>query len=188
MHMTTEVRSKRHPAEKQDRAPDLLVISPLKAWICAQCDGSGDLLFMENDAPLCLECADLDRLVFLPAGDAALTRRAKKESGLAAVVVRFSRSRRRYERRAFLSKKRHSPGPKLTAWLIKTRGRGAAFARPNSGRLRTTVSRSLWARRSFGYSRVVRRREPRTLPPMPELVGAGASAGVRRAGHSTPKP
>jgi hypothetical protein len=57
---------------------------------------------MENDAPLCLECADLDNLVFLPAGDAALTRRAKKESGLAAVVVRFSRSRRRYERQGVL--------------------------------------------------------------------------------------
>jgi hypothetical protein len=89
-------------AEKQDRAPDLLVISPLKEWTCAQCDETGDLLFMENDAPLCLECADLDHLVFLPAGDAALTRRAKKGSGLAAVVVRFSRSRRRYERQGVL--------------------------------------------------------------------------------------
>jgi hypothetical protein len=88
--------------EKQGRAPDLVVISPLTAWNCAECDGTGDLLFMEGDGPLCLECADLDQLVFLPAGDAALTRRAKKASGLAAVVVRFSRSRGRYERQGIL--------------------------------------------------------------------------------------
>lgn len=89
-------------AEKQGRAPDLVVISPLKAWNCTECDSTGDLLFMEGDGPLCLECADLDHLVFLPAGDAALTRRAKRASGLAAVVVRFSRPRSRYERQGIL--------------------------------------------------------------------------------------
>jgi hypothetical protein len=49
-----------------------------------------------------MRCADLDHLIFLTAGDAALTRRAKKASWLSAVVVRFSRSRRRYERRGLL--------------------------------------------------------------------------------------
>jgi len=57
---------------------------------------------MEGSGPLCLTCADLDHLVFLPRGDAALSRRARKESGLSAVVVRFSRSRRRYERQGIL--------------------------------------------------------------------------------------
>ena len=52
--------------------------------------------------PLCLACADLDELVFLPAGDTALTRRARKHSSLAAVVVRFSRARKRYERQGLL--------------------------------------------------------------------------------------
>jgi hypothetical protein len=47
-------------------------------------------------------CADLDHLVFLPAGDAALTRRAKKASRLSAVVLRWSRSRKRYERQGLL--------------------------------------------------------------------------------------
>ena len=88
--------------EKQARAPDLVVISPLKEWSCTECGGAGDLLFMEGDGPLCLACADLDQLVFLPAGDAALTRRAKKASGLAAVGVRCSRSRGRYERQGIL--------------------------------------------------------------------------------------
>jgi hypothetical protein len=49
-----------------------------------------------------MECADLDHLVFLGSGDAALTRRATKHSSLWAVVVRFSRSRGRYERQGVL--------------------------------------------------------------------------------------
>jgi hypothetical protein len=57
---------------------------------------------MEGDGPLCLTCADMDHLVFLTAGDAALTRRAKKASTLSAVVVRFSRTRKRYERQGLL--------------------------------------------------------------------------------------
>ncbi len=44
----------------------------------------------------------LGDLVFLSAGDAALTRRAKKASGRSAVVVRFSRARKRYERQGLL--------------------------------------------------------------------------------------
>lgn len=40
----------------------------------------------------------MDHPTFLPSGDAALTRRAKRGSGMSAVVVRFSWARRRYER------------------------------------------------------------------------------------------
>ena len=40
--------------------------------------------------------------MFLPAGDTALSRRARKHSSLAAVVVRFSRTRKRYERQGLL--------------------------------------------------------------------------------------
>jgi hypothetical protein len=147
-------------AEKHGRAPDLVVISPLKEWMCAECAGSGILLFMEGDGTMCLECADLDHLVFLPAGDAALTRRAKKASGLGAVVVRFSRSRGRYERQGFLSRKRRWPRPKLPAWWTRRRGPGAACARPNIDRLRTNPSRTRWAKSSFGSSRPVHPREP----------------------------
>lgn len=50
----------------------------------------------------CLACADLDHLVFLPSGDAALTRRAKKHSTLSAVVLKWSRARKRYERQGLL--------------------------------------------------------------------------------------
>lgn len=53
---------------------------------------------MENPGPAC----DLDDLEFLPTGDALLSRRAKAKSPRYAVVVRFSRSRRRYERQGLL--------------------------------------------------------------------------------------
>ena len=57
---------------------------------------------MDDAGPLCMACAEMDHLVFLPSGDAALTRRARRGSALSAVVVRFSRSRRRYERQGIL--------------------------------------------------------------------------------------
>jgi hypothetical protein len=81
---------------------DLLVIMPLKDFSCATCGGSGTFLIMDEPGALCLTCADLDHLEFLPTGNAALSRRARAESGLSAVVVRFSRSRRRYERQGIL--------------------------------------------------------------------------------------
>ena len=86
--------------EKRD---DVLVIDALKDWTCAGC-GADDhqWLRMDDAGPLCLDCADLGHLVYLPSGDAALSRRARKASTLAAVVVRFSRARKRYERQGIL--------------------------------------------------------------------------------------
>jgi len=57
---------------------------------------------MDKGQPLCLSCADLDHLEFLPSGDTALTRRARRHSRLSAVVVRFARARNRYERQGIL--------------------------------------------------------------------------------------
>jgi hypothetical protein len=85
-----------------DSKLEFVVVSALKEWSCNECGGGGSLLTMGDGGPLCLSCADLDHLVFLPSGDAALTRRARKASGLAAVVVRFSRARKRYERQGIL--------------------------------------------------------------------------------------
>jgi hypothetical protein len=82
---------------------DLVVVSALKKWACTSCGGTGDLLKMEDGGPLCVDCADLGHLIFLPSGDAALTRRAKRSSGLSAVVVRWSRTRNRYERQGILA-------------------------------------------------------------------------------------
>ena len=83
----------------------IVVFSILQPSVCAECRADlpkGSFLRMEQEKPLCLECADLDHLVFLPRGDTALTRRSRKYSTLSAVVVRFSRARRRYERQGVL--------------------------------------------------------------------------------------
>lgn len=92
--------------QKLDKAPELVVFeltSP--ASQCSECGAEilkGSFLFMERNQPLCLACADLDHLLFLPSGDAALSRRARKYSSLAAIVLRFSRARKRYERQGLL--------------------------------------------------------------------------------------
>jgi hypothetical protein len=87
------------------RRDEIVVFRIVRDSACAECGeelGKGRFLRMESERPLCLGCADLDRLVFLERGDAALTRRAKRYSTLRAVVVRFSRSRNRYERQGVL--------------------------------------------------------------------------------------
>ena len=83
----------------------------LKVFITSQdstCDECGEKLghhawitLAENKA-YCLSCADLDHLVFLPSGDAALTRRSGKYSTLSAVVLKWSRACKRYERQGLL--------------------------------------------------------------------------------------
>jgi hypothetical protein len=72
---------------------------------CDECGAElsdGNLLRLENERPLCLDCADLGHLEFLPSGNTALTRRATKHSPLRAVVVRWSKTRKRYERQGIL--------------------------------------------------------------------------------------
>ena len=96
-------RKRERLAEKASRAPELVVIQPLHTdWTCHRCGGSGDLLIMEDPGPACRRCAGLDDLEFLPAGDALLTRRVTAKSARRAVVVRFSKTRRRYERQGLL--------------------------------------------------------------------------------------
>ncbi|MGH7695697.1 MAG: DUF2293 domain-containing protein [Gemmatimonadaceae bacterium] len=79
----------------------IVVFQLVRDSACSECGeklGSGRWLRLEEGRPLCMTCADLAHLVFVPAGDAALTRRASMYSTLRAVVVRFSRARKRYER------------------------------------------------------------------------------------------
>jgi hypothetical protein len=95
------------PAGQQPHSEgnDLVVFDIVRGSKCADCGRdllAHDFLFMEREHPLCLTCADLDHLVYLHRGDTALTRRARKYSVLSAVVVRFSRARKRYERQGVL--------------------------------------------------------------------------------------
>jgi len=90
-------------AAQASKPPELVAIRPLNdAWKCHRCGSTGNLLVMENAGPACLRCVGLDDLEFLPAGDALLTRRVRAKSARFAVVVRFSRSRERYERQGLL--------------------------------------------------------------------------------------
>lgn len=54
---------------------------------------------------LCLSCGDLDHLVYLPSGNHALTRRARKHSTLSAIVYKFSSARKRNERQGIFVEK-----------------------------------------------------------------------------------
>lgn len=92
-------------AEKLSKAAQPVVFLILRDSQCSECGAEiaeGSLLLMEAGQPLCMPCARLDDLEYLPSGDAALTRRAAKYSERTAVVVRFSRSRGRYERQGIL--------------------------------------------------------------------------------------
>lgn len=76
-----------------------------KSEECGECEDElspGESAVRKEAHWLCLSCADLDHLVFLPSGNTALTVRAQKHSGRSAVVVKFSKSRKRNERQGIL--------------------------------------------------------------------------------------
>jgi hypothetical protein len=91
--------------EKLNRAPQPVVFQTLRDAQCSKCGiemDQGSFLSMEAEQPLCLACVGFGDLEFLAAGDVAFTRRATKYSARNAVVVRFSRARKRYERQGVL--------------------------------------------------------------------------------------
>ena len=85
---------------------DLKVFISTKDSTCDECgENLGQRAWItlnKNKGALCLSCSDIDHLVFLPAGDTALTRRSRKYSTLTAVVLKWSRTRKRYERQGLL--------------------------------------------------------------------------------------
>ena len=90
-------------------------VQDLKVFITTQessCDECGEdlgrrvwITLAGERGALCLSCADLDHLIFLPSGNAALTRRSRKYYTLLAVVLKWSRARKRYERQGLLVEK-----------------------------------------------------------------------------------
>ena len=91
------------------KGDDLKVFISLRESTCGECGedlGTKAWIFLKRDkGALCLSCADLDHLEFLPSGDRALSVRAKKYSTLSAVVLKWSRARNRYERQGLLVEK-----------------------------------------------------------------------------------
>jgi len=89
-----------------NQSEDLKVFISTRESTCGECGenlGSKAWITLAGErGALCLACADLDHLILLPSGDVALTRRARKHSTLSAVVLKWSRARKRYERQGLL--------------------------------------------------------------------------------------
>jgi hypothetical protein len=93
------------PRAANSDAKDIVVFIIRRDTKCGECGeelGKGRWIRLENDKALCLACADLVHLEFLPSGNTALTRRATKHSPLRAVVVQWARARNRYERQGIM--------------------------------------------------------------------------------------
>lgn len=92
--------------KSQSQVQEIKVFISSRESRCDECGeelGSKAWITLAGDkGALCLSCADLDHLLFLPSGNTALTRRARKHSTLSAVVLKWSRARKRYERQGLL--------------------------------------------------------------------------------------
>ena len=83
-----------------------IITTPSKCSECSRDIARGDWITLVGEGDkrdaVCLECSDFDHLLFLPRGNAALTRRAGKHSKLRCIVLKWSRARQRYERQGTL--------------------------------------------------------------------------------------
>jgi hypothetical protein len=73
---------------------------------CGRCRSEldkGDFICLTGNEALCLKCAGLAHLEYLPSGDAAVTRRATKHSTMHVVVMKKSPARKRSERQGILA-------------------------------------------------------------------------------------
>lgn len=86
---------------KVARLPET-VLSTEHAWECDECGAAGDFFLKGKKSGVCLGCAGLGHLEFLPCGDATLTRHARKASRMSAVVMQMNLRRMRHERRGIL--------------------------------------------------------------------------------------
>lgn len=93
------------PPDHSDKPEEIVVILTRRDGKCAECGTEffdGSMIRMQDKGPLCLDCADLGHLEYLPRGNTGLTRRATKHSPIRAVVVQWAPARQRYERQGIL--------------------------------------------------------------------------------------
>lgn len=158
---------------------DLVVIRPLKGRHCAECHrGPLALHLLEAGAPVCLQCADLGHLVFLPRGDAALTRRAREASSLWAVVVCPDRRRGRNERQGLLVEEE-----------ALARAESACLADADARARRRERDAAHRATQDMRFTAALRDRVRQLFPGCPEERAAGIAAhasarGSGRVGRS----
>lgn len=92
-------------AKKHEKAPEHAVFITVSDTTCSKClkqVSKGAFLDKEGDQVYCMNCSEYGEMVFLPSGDQLLTRRAKKYSSQSCIVLKFSRTRGRYERQGAL--------------------------------------------------------------------------------------
>ena len=90
----------------RQQATDRVVFILRRDTECERCNcerGKGNFICLDGGQALCLKCAGLSHLEFLPSGDAAITRRATKYSGQHVVVMKKSATRKRSERQGILA-------------------------------------------------------------------------------------
>ena len=90
--------------QRTEKPGELTVVQLAAPRWCVECEVTlerDDFARMEGERRLCLTCADLGHLVYLPRGDTALTRRAGKHSRIVAIVI-DPRARKRYQRQGIL--------------------------------------------------------------------------------------
>ena len=82
--------SARAAGQSNQQDGKIIVFLIVRECTCAECGTKllkGRFLRIEGKRLLCLTCAELDHLVFLPRGDTALTRRASDYSTLCLSLI-----------------------------------------------------------------------------------------------------
>ena len=167
--------------EKLGQAERPVVFEIVRDSQCTECGielPSGSLLFLEAEKALCLACAGMGDLEFLQAGDMALTRRATRYSGKSATVVRFSRSRGRYERQGILVE---TPAIEKAETECTLDADDRAKARERAARLRVAQDQELVQQRTGCILTLF----PRCTPDEARAIAAHtATRGSGRVGRS----
>lgn len=126
---------------------------------CASCRAqvpNGDFIVKERGRILCLKCAGLNKLTYLPSGDATLTRRATKHTKKKALVVTRVYRNRQVKRHGILVE----PSA-LKKAEKECRSDAAARAKRRDERERELVAR---------FASAVRRRYPSAPKDVPRKI------------------
>ena len=176
--------------QQSSEAKELVVFDIVRDSKCADCGKEllgGDFLFMEAERPLCLTCADLDHLTYLPRGDTALTRRARKHSTLSAVVVRFSRLASAMNGRECGSKNLRWSRLRQSARLMPSCAVYGASERRSIATNRIRFSQCKWRNRFGRCFQAARRRRRGRLPRIRRFGAAAEWVGPPPDEHSKKK-
>ena len=93
-------------SENKKVTPERNIYYSDRETFCSECkahiEKSEKIYLCGGKDVLCLSCADLDHLVYLPSGNTALSTRARKYSSISEIVWSYSKARKRNERQGIL--------------------------------------------------------------------------------------